>query len=183
MANGNRGIVASVHPLASQAAYDAFQRGGNAIDAAVAASLMLSVVDGHNSGLGGGCLALIHRADGTVIALDGREQAPAGATPEMFFRNGQPAPELSQLGLLAAGVPGLLAALEKMSRQYGLIDRRKSVEDAAQIAEDGFEISENYAACSNPPLLTCDAIQRRLEFCLMKLDNRGPLVTNFNRWI
>lgn len=145
VANGNRGIVASVHPLASQAAYDAFQRGGNAIDAAVAASLMLSVVDGHNSGLGGGCLALIHRADGTVIALDGREQAPAGATPEMFFRNGQPAPELSQLGPLAAGVPGLLAALEKMSRQYGLIDWRKSVEDAAQIAEDGFEISENYA--------------------------------------
>ena len=71
IATGTQGVVATVNPLASQAAMQAFERGGNAIDAAVAASLMLSVVDGHNSGLGGGCLALIHRADGTVIALDG----------------------------------------------------------------------------------------------------------------
>ncbi len=145
VAKGKMGAVASVHPLASQAALDAFALGGNAIDAAVAASLMLSVVDGHNSGIGGGCLAVIHRADGTIIALDGREQAPARATPEMFFRNGQPAPELSQLGPLAAGVPGLLAALEKMSRDYGSNNWYDALMNAAQVAEEGFAITPNYA--------------------------------------
>lgn len=170
VASGKRGIVASVHPLASQAAHNAYQRGGNAIDAAVAASLMLSVVDGHNSGLGGGCLAMIHRADGTVIALDGREQAPAGATPEMFFRNGQPAPELSQLGPLAAGVPGLLAALEKMSRQYGLIDWRKSLENAAQVAEEGFAISGNYARVLKS---SADDLRRYPASARVLLDDAG----------
>ena len=57
---------------------DVLKRGGNAIDAAVAVALTLGVVDGHNSGIGGGCFMLIHRADGTLqVAIDGREMAPA----------------------------------------------------------------------------------------------------------
>lgn len=145
VATGRRGVVASVHPLASQAAIEAFERGGNAIDAAVAASLMLSVVDGHNSGLGGGCLALLRRPDGSLHAWDGRETAPARATPEMFFRNGQPAPELSQLGPLAAGVPGLVATLEQLSRQFGQLQWTAALLGAAQVAEDGFALSSNFA--------------------------------------
>lgn len=145
VATGRQGVVATVNRLASQAAMQAFQRGGNAIDAAVAASLMLSVVDGHNSGIGGGCLALIHLADGRVIALDGRETAPAGASPEMFFRAGQPAPELSQLGPLATGVPGLLAVLERLSREHGQIDWRDALLGAAEVADAGFVISEYFA--------------------------------------
>ncbi|MEZ6133569.1 MAG: gamma-glutamyltransferase [Pirellulaceae bacterium] len=145
VAQGQRGVVASVHPLASQAAIAAFERGGNAIDAAVAASLMLSVVDGHNSGIGGGCLALIRKSDGRVLALDGREKAPAAATPNMFYRDGQPDPNLSQIGPLAAGVPGLLAALERLSREHGDIAWNNALENAAAVADDGFEISDNYA--------------------------------------
>ncbi len=144
-ASGAHGVVATVHPLASQAAMQAFSRGGNAIDAAVAASLMLSVVDGHNSGLGGGCLALAHLADGTVVALDGREMAGAAASPQMFFRNGQPAPELSQLGPLAVGVPGLLATLDRLSQQHGQIPWQAALEGAAQVAEEGFVINDNFA--------------------------------------
>ncbi len=145
VASGRDGVVASVHPLASQAAVQAFERGGNAIDAAVAASLMLSVVDGHNSGLGGGCLALIRQADGAVHAIDGREQAPQRATPEMFFRNGQPDPQLSQIGPLAAGVPGLPAALERISQQYGKITWNAALEGAAAVADEGFEVTRDYA--------------------------------------
>ena len=114
VATGKRGVVATVQPLASRAAVEAFERGGNAIDAAVAASLMLSVVDGHNSGIGGGCLALVRTASGDVFAIVGRERAPMKATPEMFFRDGKPDPTLSQVGPLAAGVPGLIAAPDQL---------------------------------------------------------------------
>src|SRR6185503_20417881 len=83
VATGTRGVVATVHPLATQAAIDAMKRGGNAIDAAVAAGLTLGVVDGHNSGLGGGCFMLIRLANGQFVAIDGREMAPAKATRDM----------------------------------------------------------------------------------------------------
>lgn len=145
VAIGSHGVVASVHPLASQAAMQAFSRGGNAIDAAVAASLMLSVVDGHNSGIGGGCLAVVHLADGTVVTLDGREMAGAAATPEMFFRDGTPAPDLSQIGPLAAGVPGLLATLGRLAQQHGQIAWQDALQGAAEVAEEGFVINDYFA--------------------------------------
>jgi hypothetical protein len=68
VAKGRAAAAATVHPLATQAAMNAFRRGGNAIDAAVAAAFMLGVVDGHNSGIGGGCLILARLADGRLIA-------------------------------------------------------------------------------------------------------------------
>ncbi|RXM20435.1 gamma-glutamyltransferase, partial [Citrobacter sp. AAK_AS5] len=86
------------------------ERGGNAVDAAVAAALTLGVVDGHNSGIGGGCFMLIRRADGSILAIDGREMAPAAASRDMYLRAGKSDPTLSQTGALAAGVPGSLAA-------------------------------------------------------------------------
>jgi gamma-glutamyltranspeptidase / glutathione hydrolase len=67
-----KAMVASVHPLATDAGLAALRQGGNAIDAAVAVGLTLGVVDGHNSGLGGGCFILIRRADGKLVAIDGR---------------------------------------------------------------------------------------------------------------
>src|SRR5207237_2670830 len=108
-AAGQSGIVATVQPLATEAAVHAFKIGGNAIDAAVAAALTLGVVDGHNSGIGGGCFMLIRLADGTFVPIDGRETAPGAATRDMFVRNGKVVPELSLTGPLAAGVPGPLA--------------------------------------------------------------------------
>lgn len=146
VATGSRGVVATVHPLASQAAIRAFDRGGNAVDAAIAASLMLSVVDGFNSGIGGGCLAMLRTSDGKTHAIDGREKAPARATPEMFYRNGRPEPTLSQMGPLAVGVPGLLAALHRLAEQHGKLQWNEALEDAATVAEDGFKIDSNYAS-------------------------------------
>ncbi len=142
LATSSRGVVATVHPLASQAAIEAFERGGNAIDAAVAASLMLSVVDIHNSGLGGGGLALIRTADKAVHALDGRERAPGAASPSMFFRNGSPDPHLSQTGPLAAGVPGLVALLSEMSQRFGKVTWQAALRSAASVAANGFPADE-----------------------------------------
>src|SRR5947207_613407 len=114
-----KGMVASVHPLATEAGLSVLKQGGNAIDATVAVALTLGVVDSDNSGIGGGCFMLIHRADGSIIAIDGREKAPGAATRTMFVRNGKPDTRLSQTGALASGVPGALAAYEFAVSRYG----------------------------------------------------------------
>lgn len=132
--------VATVHERASNTARDVFRAGGNAVDAAIAASFMLSVVDGHNSGIGGGCFALIRNPNGEFFAIDGREQAGAAATKDMFLKNGQPQPEWSQLGPLAPGVPGQVAALERLSTQFGKLSWDTLVAPAIEVAEKGFEM-------------------------------------------
>src|SRR5206468_11069554 len=83
-ATGTHAMVATVNASATQAGIDALKSGGNAVDAAIAAGLTLGVVDGHNSGIGGGCFMLIRLADGSFVEIDGRETAPASATPDMF---------------------------------------------------------------------------------------------------
>lgn len=144
-ATARDGMVATVHPLATQAGVDAFARGGNAIDAAVAAALTLGVVDTHNSGIGGGCFALIRLADGTILALDGREMAPAKATRDMFIRDGKADPALSQTGALAIGVPGSLAVYDFALMQGGKLSLTDLILPAADIAERGFTIDETFA--------------------------------------
>ncbi|MEQ1827334.1 MAG: gamma-glutamyltransferase [Pirellula sp.] len=135
-------VVATVHPLASQAAISVYSEGGNAVDAAIAAALTLGVVDGHNSGLGGGCLVLIRSSSGTIIAIDGREKAPFAAKPEMFLRDGKPSVDLSQNGPLAIAVPGQLAALHKAHSLLGKTSWKKLFAPAIQIAREGYEIGE-----------------------------------------
>jgi len=139
------GAAATVHPLATEAAIEAARRGGNAVDAAAAAALTLGVVDGHNSGIGGGCFLLLRTARGAVLALDGRETAPAAAARDMFLRNGQADPELSQTGALAAGVPGSLAVYEYVLRHFGKLKLKDLLLPAARLAEQGFAIDASYA--------------------------------------
>jgi gamma-glutamyltranspeptidase / glutathione hydrolase len=146
-AEGTRGAAATVHPLATEAAINCLREGGNAIDAAVAASLMLSVVDSHNSGLGGGGLALIRLSSGKMIAIDGREMAPSRSTPQQYLNSdGKPDPTLSQEGPLAVAVPGLVALLERISREYGQTSWKTGLLAAAAVAENGYAISGNFAA-------------------------------------
>jgi gamma-glutamyltranspeptidase/glutathione hydrolase len=143
-ADATHGMVASAHPLATQAGVNALKSGGNAIDAAVAVGLTLGVVDGHNSGIGGGCFMLIRRANGEFIAIDGREKAPATASRDMFLRDGKADTKLSQTGALASGVPGEIAAFDYAIKHFG----RKKFADvllpAAIVAENGFELSGIY---------------------------------------
>ncbi len=139
------GMVATVHPLATDAGLEAMRRGGNAIDAAVAAALTLGVVDGHNSGIGGGCFILIRLGDGRLAAIDGRETAPAAATRDMYLRDGKPQPELSLTGPLACGVPGALAAYDEAIRQHGRLSLRELLLPAAETAQRGFAIEAAYA--------------------------------------
>jgi gamma-glutamyltranspeptidase/glutathione hydrolase len=138
-------MVASVHPLATEAGVNVLKSGGNSIDAAVAVGLTLGVVNAENSGIGGGCFMLIRLANGRFVAIDGREMAPGAATRNMFIRNGKADTQLSQTGALASGVPGEVAAFEYAVQKHG----RKKLSDlilpAAQLAERGFELSGSYA--------------------------------------
>lgn len=136
----------TVHPLATEAALDAMRRGGNAVDAVIAAGLMLGVVDGYNSGIGGGCFMLIRSPDGKITALDGREMAPAAATRDMFLRDGKADTSLSQTGALASGVPGSLAVYEMAAKRFGKLPLSDALNKAAERAAAGFEISGAYAS-------------------------------------
>ncbi len=141
-----RGVVATVQPLATQAGLEALDMGGNAIDAAIACALTLGVVDGHNSGIGGGCFMTLRLRDGRVFTLDGRETAPAAATRDLFLRDGKADPRLSQDGALAVGVPGELATLDLASRRFGRLPIARLLESAARIADQGFAIDHAYAS-------------------------------------
>ncbi|MFN0127831.1 MAG: gamma-glutamyltransferase [Verrucomicrobiales bacterium] len=132
------GMAATGHPLATDAAIEAMQAGGTAVDGAIAAALTLAVVDGHNSGLGGGAFWLIHAPDGSITAIDGRETAPAASTRDMFLRTGRADPELSQTGPLAAAVPGWVAALEDASRSGAKLPVARAYGRAATLAAEGF---------------------------------------------
>ena len=142
----SRGYAATVHPMATEAALEAMKSGGNAVDGAIAAAAMLGVVDGHNSGIGGGCFLLIRKPDGTFLALDGREKAPAAATRDLFVRDGKAQPTLSQEGPLAAAVPGWLAALDEAARTVGKHPLARAFEGAAKVAEEGFVPDAGFAA-------------------------------------
>ena len=124
---------------------EAFAKGGNAIDAAIAAGLTLGVVDGHNSGIGGGCFFVIHAADGTVTCIDGREMAPAKASRDMYVINGKLDDEASKTGALASGVPGYLKACAAAQTKHGKLKLADVLLPAADIAEKGFPIDEIYA--------------------------------------
>ena len=138
------GAVVTVHPLATKAAEYAFIQGGNAVDASVAAALTLGVVDGFNSGIGGGCFMLIRKPDGTFVAIDGRETAPQKASRDMFLHDGKADPDLSRTGALAIGVPGALAAYDLAIREHGNIDLAEHLGQAAAIAEKGFALDKAY---------------------------------------
>lgn len=137
--------VATVSPYATDIAMNIVAKGGNAIDAAIAATFALGVVDGHNSGIGGGCFVLVRLADGRVLAIDGREMAPAAATRDMFMVDGKADPELSRTGALAAGVPGSVMALDKLSQMGAKLRWRDMVLPSAELADKGFVVSQSLA--------------------------------------
>lgn len=168
--NNGVGAVATVHPLATQAGLDALEQGGNALDAAVAAALTLGVVDGHNSGIGGGNFALIHYADGRVQALDGREIAPAAAYRDMYLRGGKADGNLSKTGALAIGVPGSLAVYEYMLNHGGKFSLKDWLLPAAEIAEQGFALSR---ASSSRIKFTADRLRLFPATAAVYLDEKG----------
>jgi len=139
--------VAADHFEASRAGAEVLAAGGNAADAAAATMLALGVVNPASSGLGGGGFALYYRAkDHSLTFLDFRERAPRAANAKMFDAEGErprgPANAPSQLGGLAAGVPGEPAGIEALVDRFGKLSLREVVAPALRLAEEGFAVSE-----------------------------------------
>lgn len=147
-AEGESGMVASAHALASQAGLDVLKRGGNAVDAAVATALTLAVVYPRAGNLGGGGFMLIALADGRTTAIDFRETAPGRATADMYLNEAREVvPDRSTLGYLAVGTPGTVAGLALAKARYGTdkLSWSELVEPARRIAQEGFIITNALA--------------------------------------
>ncbi|MCY1266184.1 Glutathione hydrolase proenzyme [compost metagenome] len=141
-----RASVASAHPAATVAGLETLYAGGNAFDAAVAVAAALAVAEPYGSGLGGGGFFLLRQAGDppTYRFIDARERAPLAASERMYQRDGQVRPELSLTGALAAGIPGLPAALADITSRYGRKPLRDNLVPAIRLATDGVSIDRVY---------------------------------------
>ncbi len=143
------GMVASDHYLASKAGSDILKMGGNAFDAAVATSLVLSVVRTQSTGIGGGGFMVIHSAKGENIVIDYREIAPAKATRDMYLdKNKKPILNLSTKGYKAIGIPGNLAGLDYVLKKYGTMKFKDVAKFAIKYAEFGFQVDEHFSGAA-----------------------------------
>jgi gamma-glutamyltranspeptidase / glutathione hydrolase len=141
-----KAMVVSAHPLASEAGTMMLRKGGNAVDAAVATTFAISVVEPFSAGIGGGGFLLLHQAKtGEVKALDFRERAPLKATRNMYLDpSGKVRPNATINGHLAVGVPGTVAGLYQVHRQYGKLPWASVVAPAIGLAQDGFVVQQRY---------------------------------------
>jgi gamma-glutamyltranspeptidase / glutathione hydrolase len=139
------GMVASVHRLASEAALEVLQQGGNAVDAAAVVQFVLNVVEPAGSGIGGGNFIMIYLAEeGQVIAIDAREEAPERYHEEIFLdEEGEVIPFGDRsTGGNPVGVPGTLAGIAKALEMHGTITLAEALQPAIAIAEEGFVLTE-----------------------------------------
>ncbi|MHA1528218.1 MAG: gamma-glutamyltransferase [Alphaproteobacteria bacterium] len=139
-------MIAAAHPAAAEAGRGMLRRGGSAADAAIAALLVLNVVEPQSSGIGGGAFALVHSATG-VTSWDARETAPAGATPDMFLgADGQRLPFLEAVASgRSVGVPGLVRLMEALHARHGKLPWADLFAPAIALARDGFPVSPRLA--------------------------------------
>ena len=141
-------MVAAAHPQAVEAGLEVLRRGGSALDAAIAVQMMLGVVEPHASGIGGGGFLLHYdAATKAIVAYDGRETAPADATPAMFLDgSGKPLGyEQAVASGISVGVPGLLAMLEMAHKKHGKLAWGELFAPAIAVARDGFTVSPRLA--------------------------------------
>ncbi len=137
-------MVAAANPLAARAGLEILRAGGSAIDAAIAVQMVLNVVEPQSSGIGGGGFLVHYSARSQSIeSYDGRETAPAAATPDMFLNSAGSRREFHDAvpGGLSVGVPGLLRMLEAAHKDHGKLPWRRLFDSAIELAEEGFEIS------------------------------------------
>ena len=165
--------VATAHPLATAAAQEILEQGGNAYDAAVAVAAVLAVVEPYSSGLGGGGFWLLQQSNGKALMIDAREKAPLAAHEKLYLDDqGQLIENASINGPLAAGIPGEPAGLAYISKHYGRLKLSQSLATAIKTARDGFTVDEIYQKMAK---LRLDALQASAAAAAIFLkDNQVP---------
>ncbi len=163
-----RAMVVTANPHATDAALSALREGGSAVDAAIAAVLVLNVVEPQSSGIGGGAFLLHHDArTGRVSAWDGRETAPQGVDAGLFLdAGGEPlAFHAAAVGGRAVGAPGLLRLVEAVHARHGRLPWKRLFAPAIRLAEEGFPVSPRlHALVARDRFLAADPGARRLFF-------------------
>jgi gamma-glutamyltranspeptidase/glutathione hydrolase len=148
LAVARRQMVAAAHPLAVEAGLAMLDRGGSAVDAAIAAQLVLNLVEPQSSGIGGGAYLLHYDAARRALsAIDGRETAPASTTPELLLDAGGKPMTLAQsaVGGRSVGVPGVLRLTEAAHTRYGKLPWPTLFEPAIRLAEQGYPLTARVA--------------------------------------
>ncbi len=143
------GVVAAAHPVGSAAGKEILDKGGNAVDAAVATAFAMAVVGPYHSGLGGGGFAIVHDIAKGDAAFDFRETAPAKATRDMFVKDGKAVSTLSTDGALAVAVPGAIAGYLELQAKYGKLARAVVLGPAIRAAQNGFTVTPKYRALAS----------------------------------
>lgn len=161
-----RQIVTTAHPLATEAGLAMLRAGGNALDAAIAAQMMLALVEPQSSGIGGGAF-LLHWDGRELVAWDGRETAPAAVDDKLFLgADGKPLPLMAVLvGGRAVGVPGAVRMLEAAHRRDGRLPWARLFEPAIRSATAGFAVSPRlHALLASDEALRSDARARAFYY-------------------
>ncbi len=134
---GRNGMVCAGHPLAAQAGMAALQRGGNAVDAAIATAAALNVVEPNMSGIGGdGFIMVYNRQAGAIEVCNATGAAPYAADPDLYRRNGIPTK-----GILSVSVPGLVDGWMAAHAKYGALSRAEVFDAAIDLSENGFPVT------------------------------------------
>jgi gamma-glutamyltranspeptidase/glutathione hydrolase len=146
VATGTGGAVATISEKASQSALAILNKGGNAIDAAVAAAATLGVTDPFSCGIGGGGFMVIYLAkDKRVITIDHRETAPSSFSPAVFQENGKPVDfDTAVASGAAVGVPGTVRGWHEALQRYGTMSFKQVLAPAIDVATKGFPVSETF---------------------------------------
>ena len=156
---GRNGMVCAGHPLAAQAGVAVLQKGGNAVDAAIATAAALNVVEPLMSGIGGDGFIMTYRAeDDSLRVCNGTGAAPYAATPERY-RAGIP-----MKGILSVSVPGLLNAWLDAHAAYGRLPLSEALEPAIALAGDGFPVTHYLSAAIAGDALLCEFPTSRAIF-------------------
>ena len=133
-------MAATSQPLATEAALQILRDGGNALDAAIAASAVQAVVETYSTGIGGDCFLLYHdNASGALHALNGSGYAPAAASADAVRARGHQA--MPEQDILSVTVPGAIDAWFRASQKFGKIDFARLLEPAIHYAEAGYAVS------------------------------------------
>ena len=145
VAMGMRGAAATSHPLSTAIAIEVLRHGGNAVDAAVTASILQSVLEPHNAGLGGDCYALVWKAaERRIFALNGAGYSPQGLSDDWLLAQG-----IGTIGtedIHAVTVPGALDAWQLLLADHGTVSLASALEPAIDYADRGFVLAERAAA-------------------------------------
>ncbi|MFC2126277.1 gamma-glutamyltransferase [Bacteroidota bacterium] len=142
--------VVSAHPLASEIGKEILQKGGNAVDAAIAVQFALAVVFPAAGNIGGGGFMIIREREGNTFSLDYREKAPVKATRDMYLDDqGDPIIDLSISGHLASGVPGSVDGMVNAHERFGTLLWEELIQPAIDLAENGFTLTKNEANALN----------------------------------